>query len=204
MIDLSPYPRQLAVWHGRPESMRWRLTPRGVEVEGSGVERTRGEPVTVRRIVDTWGQVIDDASVAYGVPAELLVACAAAETRGDPEGRLEEPGFVSDAATPDRVSVGILQTLLSTAREALRNPTLSSQDLLDPEISFAAGAAYMARRELQTLFDPPLVAASYNAGSVRPSTANRWRLVCTQRDEGCHVDWFVWFFNDCASIVGRA
>ena len=60
-----------------------------------------------------------------------------------------------------------MQTLLSTAREVLKDPNLRLDDLLLPEVSIRAGAA--------------------------PN--NRWRLRQYPLNTSHHVDRFVRFFN---------
>lgn len=162
---------------------------------------TPGEPVTVRKVWDTFGAEIRDASKTYGVPVELIVATIATESGGQVlmrTARREEPGWISDEETPNRVSIGPMQTLLSTAREALKEPHLTSSDLLIPERSIRAGTAYIAQQVKKTSFSPPLVAAAYNAGGLYPevATTNRWRLRCYPLGTGTHIDRFVCWFND--------
>ncbi len=48
-----------------------------------------------------------------------------------------------------------------------------------------------------TNFEPPLVAAAYNAGSLRRSDENRWKL----RSTGGHIDRFCLFFNDACFVA---
>ena len=57
-----------------------------------------------------------------------------------------------------------------------------------------------------TRFDPPLVAAAYNAGGVYhdPVPANRWRLRCYPIGTGAHVDRFVAWFNDAMRLTVAA
>jgi hypothetical protein len=62
-----------------------------------------------------------------------------------------------------------------------------------PDFSFQVGAKYMgsAFQRNQHRRDPPKIAAAYNAGSLRSTTANRWHLVST----GNHIDRFVRAYN---------
>ena len=107
--------------------------------------------------------------------------------RMDPVSLRYEDGFVGPEDTPGRVSAGLMQTLLTTAREmAHDNPKIRPLDtdgkgrqvqlgdLLDPRLSILYGTAYMRDRcindaELRKL-GPDFVGltGSYNAGKLRP------------------------------------
>ena len=137
------------------------------------------------------------------MPVELLLTTACTESGGRADAVREEPGFTSDAATPHRVSPGLMQTLISSAREALGDAKLDRAALLDPAISAMAGAASIARQSRVTGFDPPLVAIAYNAGSLRPGrdALDPWGLVQTRRGNGqWHADAFCAFFNDAPTV----
>ena len=138
----------------------------------------------------------------YGVPVELIIATSATETGGNPEKIRIEPGFISDARTPHRVSPGLMQTLISTARDALAGESGEAIDrtwLLVPDNSIRAGTAYMAHQRRKTGFDPPKVACAYNAGSVirNNSPDNRWKMKQFPIGSSEHADRFVRWFNDC-------
>lgn len=167
----------------------WRTTKDGVLVEGEAEPvGTVGAPNTVRRIWRDFGPLILKTSAEIGVPAELIVATIATETRGNPDAERTEPD--------GRKSVGLMQTLLGTAEEAMGRP-VSEAELRDPAISIEAGARYIRRQRPQTEYEPPLVAAAYNAGSLRESSANRWRLASTAE----HLDRFVRFYNDAVRVA---
>lgn len=171
-----------------PGGVGWRTTKDGVLVEGEPEPvGTVGAPNTVRRIWRDFGADILRVSAEVGVPAELLVATIATETRGDPNASRTEPD--------GRKSVGLMQTLLGTAAEVMGRP-VSEDELRDPAISIEAGARYIRQQRAKTDFEPPLVAAAYNAGSPRESAENRWRLHCTPE----HVDRFVKFYNDAVRV----
>ncbi|WP_066370650.1 transglycosylase SLT domain-containing protein [Herbidospora mongoliensis] len=193
----------LTEFHGVQDSVTWRLTGSGVEISGSGVERTRGRPLTVTRVWEGYARQINLTAKAYGIPAELIVACVCTESGGDPDAVREEPGYTSDEATPHRVSAGLTRTLISTARETLRL-SLDRAWLLVPGNSIMAGTAYMARQARETSLDPPLVAAAYNAGRLRyqGGAGNRWKLRQYPIGTGTHVDRFVRFFNDAVAVLG--
>jgi hypothetical protein len=179
-------------------SVLWQLTERGLAIDGAAPRGTPGEPLTVRRIRDTHGGSIRRWAEAFAVPAELIIATIATESGGDPLGVREEPGFTSDRATPHRVSVGLMQTLIGTARETLRLPEIDRAWLLVPDNSIRAGTAYIARQRRQTLLDPPVVACAYNAGGVYENRGreNRWRMRQYPLGTGRHADRFVLWFND--------
>jgi hypothetical protein len=62
-----------------------------------------------------------------------------------------------------------------------------------PDFSFEVGVRYIASayQVRQHDHDPPKIAAAYNAGSLRATTANRWHLVTT----GNHIDRYVAAYN---------
>jgi hypothetical protein len=194
--------------HGDPASVMWGLTPDGVSINGLPAVGTPGEPMTVRRVWGWFGSQVAIAASLHGVPVEVLIANICAESAGDARTRDDcrnstrhEPGYLSDAETPSRVSIGVMQTLISTARETLRQPSLSGDDLRDPAVSINVGTAYIAQQFAVTGFDPPLVAAAYNAGSLRPDAgSNRWRLLCYPTGTGAHIDRWVAFFNDAMRV----
>ena len=129
------------------------------------------------------------------MPAELIVATIATESGGDPNARRSEPKLGDE-------NVGLMQTLVGTAQRTLGRQQLTGDDLLTPATSIAAGTAYIAQQRGSTHFDPPLVAAAYNAGSLRheDAEANRWLLVCYPSGTGRHIDNFVEWFSDCVKV----
>jgi soluble lytic murein transglycosylase-like protein len=188
---------RLTEFHAFENSVRWRLTRSGVEIEGSGVERTKGAPRTAIAVWDAYGKDIKSAAKTYRVPAELIVATICTESGGRADAVREEPGYTSDQATPHRVSVGLTQTLISTAREAMRL-SLGREWLLVPANAISAGTAYIAGQARLTWLDPPLVAAAYNAGCLRhqDGARNRWKTRQYPIGTAQHVDRFVRFLND--------
>lgn len=171
-----------------PGGVGWRTTREGVIVETEPEPKgTVGAPNTVRRIWKDFGPLILKAATELGVPAELIVATIATESRGRPDASRTEPD--------GRQSVGLMQTLLGTASEMLGRD-VNAEELKDPETSIFAGARYIRHQRARTEFEPPLVAAAYNAGGLRESSANRWRLVST----GEHIDRFCMFYNDAVRV----
>lgn len=188
-IFVQEMPNLLRAHRHFPDAATWALTPRGVSVDGSPEARSPGTMVTIPKIWDEFGRECVDAARRYGVPVELIVATIATESTGNPSARRVEPD--------GRESVGLMQTLVDTARGEL-GASLRPQDLLQPAVSINAGASYIARQRATTRFDPPLVAAAYNAGSLRRAEfdSNRWRLVCTPKETGAHIDRFIQWFGD--------
>lgn len=194
----------LTEFHGYEDSVRWRVSDEGVEVEGSGIERTRGAPATVTRVWDSYSEEINRTARARRVPCALIVATICTESGGRADAVRLEPGYVSDERTPHRVSPGLMQTLISTAREAMQM-SFDRQWLLIPGNSIEAGAAYIAQQARFTNLDPPLVAAAYNAGRLAHQTGqqNRWKLRQYPIGTGKHCDRFIRFFNDAVVVLAQ-
>lgn len=188
----------LTVNHGIFGSVEWRLARDGIRIAEAAPEVTSGRPVTVRRVWEAFGGSIARWSDAFDVPVELVLATICTETRGDPLALRREPGYVSDEETPHRISPGIMQTLISTAREALDDQSIDRAWLLVADNSIQAGTAYISQQRRKTLLDPPKVACAYNAGSVirNDSPNNRWKMRQFPIGTSHHADRFVEWFND--------
>lgn len=194
----------LTEFHGYRDGVRWRLVPAGVEIEGNGVERTRSVAKTVMRVWDTYGTDINRTARARRVPCALIVATICTESGGRADSVRLEPGYKSDESTPHKVSPGLMQTLISTAREALQM-SFDRDWLLVGANSIEAGTAYIAKQAKFTKLDPPLVAAAYNAGRLAYQSGgrNRWKLRQYPLGTGEHCDRFVRFFNDAVFVLGQ-
>jgi hypothetical protein len=193
----------LTEWHPGPFlGVRWRLDAAGVEVEGTGVERTRGQPITATRIWERWSEPINRLARAYRVPCPLIVGTICIESRGQEDAFHEEPGFISDQETPDKISAGLMQTLIKTARDTLQM-SLDRNWLLKGENSIQAGTAYIAEQSRITGLDPPLVGAAYNAGGLyaQSGAQNRWKLRQYPIGTGAYLDHFIPFFNDAVAVL---
>jgi soluble lytic murein transglycosylase-like protein len=153
----------------------------------------------VRNIWQRFNAPLGEWSQKFGVPVELIVATICTETRGDPDAVREEPGYESDDKTPNTVSPGLMQTLISTARQTLGNDSINREWLLKPENSIRAGTTYIASQWTLTNFDPPKVACAYNAGGIHynQSDANRWKMRQYPINSSEHADRFEKWFNDC-------
>jgi hypothetical protein len=173
--------------HNYNDGASWQLTPRGVML-GAELPRTGGQPLTVARVWTQFGSAICRSARSNKVPVELIVATICAESHGDPDATRVEPD--------GRMSVGLMQTLIGTARTVMRDPSIDAAWLTRPENSIDAGTSYIANERRHSDLDPPQVAAIYNAGSLRPAYDNRWRFA-QHVGSRAHVDSFIEWFNDC-------
>lgn len=171
----------------------WRQTSEGIEVRGEkGPRRTKGEPSTLTRIIDTWGEQIDHACTVLNLPRELMAGVIGAESKGTLDARKFED-HLSDA------SIGLTQVLTSTAlflakqapTELKLAPVLGLMPLpqggkesdwkpvmTNPTIAIGLGAMMLrvANDTYDCRMDPVLSYAVYNAGSLRPNDKNPWGM----------------------------
>ena len=193
---------------------------------GGWVYRTNGAPVTAYTALQDFGASMARASKLFDIPIHVIFAMMAIESKKQPKDRShfnprcvrEEPGFLSDEKTPHRVSPGLMQTLLSTAREANKRShlyldidgkleVLTREDLFVPERSIMLGAAYMRfqidRKEDDELGfdddDPILLCSAYNAGSVRPTSKNDFRLLTYGGNS--RMEKFIAYNNDMLAVL---
>ncbi len=195
---------ELVMFHNAfSNGVRWRLTPQGIEVEGSGIERTPGAPITTAKIWDDYGDSINDWASHFNVPCVVIVATIATESSGHANVVRKEPGYISDSATPHKISPGLMQTLISTARGTLNDSSIDRAWLLDPNHSIQAGTSYIAGHRSKTLLDPPKVACAYNAGNLLENTGpnNRWKMRQYPIGTSAHCDRFVKWFNDAVEVL---
>lgn len=200
---------QLTQWHSRFGGIEWRVTTEGVETRPDGLMRTPGEPITIRRLLSSWGPRLKSVALITKVPLEILMMTVATEGalrwRGDhfsyPPLR-KEPGYTSDGETPHRISFGPMHVLLSTYRAAMRDPHAGRMDAMSLPSNLLAGALYIADQAAVHGFDPILVAACYNAGGLYragPGSRyhNRWHL----RTYGSHLDRAARWYGDACAVV---
>lgn len=200
----------LTEFHTRFEGgKRWRLTPEGIEVEGEGVTRSRGEPVTVTTLWEDYGEDILHASWEVDCPVDMVVAMIPIEAvriKGsrsfDPLSNRFEPGYISDEETPHRRSPGLMQTLISTADRMAKKIGLDKEvttDLLfDPFYSILLGGAYITHQIGRYGADPVLICGAYNAGSVRKTSKNDWKIVTYGPTR---MDRYITWYNDFHAAV---
>jgi len=177
------------------DGVSWQLTKDGISIDGAPAVGSMGRPTTVTRIWTQYSDRCKAAAKEYGVPIELIVATIATESSGNPSARRAERRLRTE-------SVGLMQTLVTTAQQVLGAKSLTGDDLLDPTTSIRAGTAYIAQQRVSTHFDPPLVAAAYNAGSLQrdDAIADRWKLLCYPANTGQYIDRFVQWFNDAMRV----
>lgn len=172
----------------------WRQIPEGILVKTEESERrTRGEPVTLRKIVSSYGREIDYASAISSVPKQLIAGVIAAESHGNPVAERRE-------AHLNDWSIGLTQIITATAQSLAANDMLwigplnleeiasmkpiprggdlgRWRSLLgDPRNAISLAAVYLrlANDLFKLKFDPVLCYAAYNAGSPRDSTITPW------------------------------
>lgn len=177
------------------DGVAWRLGPLGVELRDAAPRSDRHTDFRVRRIGPVWqryGMLIAAAAREHAVPAELIVTVIVEESGGNSAAIARYRGYRGDAATPRKISVGLGQMLLSTARATAPEQAVSRRWLADPANAIALIARFIAKQYRETGFDPPLAASAYNAGSVLHASdrSSRWRLA-----NAGYVESFVAVFN---------
>ena len=215
--------------HSKFGGQSWRYDETGVFIGGNTTpERSGGSPVTCSTIVSLYAKQILKAAQAHGVPPELIVMTIATETAiyrdsnytGPPTFRWEAHVKVRDVDPPTvgDYSAGPMQTLATTAREVFRRnrpgedpfrfapafavrpaPSPDQNPLYDPDVNIDFGAAEIAHRLAATGFDPILVAACYNHGSLAASGDNPWGLFT----HGDHLNRASEWFGDACAVIGR-
>jgi len=197
---------------------RWRVLEDGhIEVEGEGIPRTRGEPLTARTALADYGHVFRQAAEATDLPVELLIAIACIETT---RVRTEDLRSRHLDASSDRWeerlqlwSAGLMHTLTREASKMNRlyefwedGRALDVNDLKIPIISALAGAWYLRHlAEHRTGgVDPVRLSVAYNAGSVRVpkdgASSNRWGVVTFHANR---TDRFVAWYNDVVFVLAE-
>lgn len=105
--------------------------------------------------------IIESAAKQFSIDPNLIRAFIKVESNWDPSAYRAEPQLNTG-------SYGLMQLLLTTARDVSGNSSLSEAQLIDPTINITLGAQYlrMLMNKYGNLDD---VIASYNAGSPRTS-----------------------------------
>lgn len=214
-------------FHSRFGGQQWRYDDTGIFLQGVATpEKSDGAPITCATIVSLYGTQILAASHARGVPPELIVMTIAAEVganrgsefTGAPTFRWEPRVRVTDVSPPrfGDYSAGPMQTLATTARSIFRKihpgqdafaaapalatkpvPAPSNNPLYDAGLSIDLGTAVIMQSLHVTGLDPILVAACYNAGSIRQSTDNPWHLFTT----GDHLNRASQWYGDACAVI---
>ena len=117
----------------------------------------------------------------------------------------KEPGYIDPISTPSKLSMGAHQCLISTAlnltgmygfNKSSVKYTDTVKELIFKLPSTSAFAAQLAIKYFNDTYsrhqnEPPLLAAIYNAGSLKPNASNVWNL----KQYGNHLDRWVAFYN---------
>jgi peptidoglycan L-alanyl-D-glutamate endopeptidase CwlK len=218
-------------WHGRFGGQEWRHDGRGVYLRGTEGGnrplRTDGEPKTMRRIWQLFGEQITAASVQHGVPPALIMMAIATETAayrnygfsGPMTFRWEPHVRVTDVAPAlfGDYSAGPMQILATTARWVIgaqhldydafsvapvyerRPEPPQTHPMYQAAVNIDLGTAVIKQRWQHTGDDPILVAAAYNAGGVYESGDNAWGVRCY----GNHLDRAAQWYGDACFVLSE-
>lgn len=197
-----------------PGSVRWRVTQDGVEIEGQGLIKPASAFLSrAVQFIKEFGSLFVAAAAEYGVPVELLIANSLTESaiKNPVTCIRKEPGYVSDEKTPHRISAGMCQLLISTARDTMNDPSIGRDWLFVPINSIRACASYLKWLNVHkgTGYDPVLSACAYNAGGLYQNLGvkNRWKLRQYPLGTSEHADRFCGYFaavsKHRASITGK-
>ena len=192
---------RLAYWQSFRNSITWRLTADGIRTHLGPVPIPKRERYRLKSVPKAWrkyGALIRNAARRYRVPAELFLTIIINESALDPRAFQTYRGYVSDRKTPDRISVGLGAILISTARYMLRNPSIDRAWLEKPANNIRMIGKYLDRQYRLTGFDPPKVAAAYNAGGLyrQNGRANRWKMRNYPVGRSVYIDLFVAVFDE--------
>ena len=197
----------------------YKVTTSGILVEGEGQERrTKGQPLTLSRIMTRYIGLIRDAAGEFAVSEQLIAAALANESGG------HEGAEKNEKDRHDR-SIGIMQLLTATAKELSRRidepflePSLPDggdverwrEYLSDNDTSIRLGAYYLSwlNKEYSCKGDPVLIYAAYNAGSPRADATRPWGLHYNRvkRKDGSifdAMDTFVNWYGDACTVWER-
>ncbi|MBX9843222.1 MAG: hypothetical protein K2Z80_15580 [Xanthobacteraceae bacterium] len=195
-----------------PGGRMWAYDNRGITLNGT-VVRSNGEPATCTAILATYGQEILDAAMAHDIPPELIVMTIATETGSNRKSKFTGPNTFRWEAHITDYSAGPMQTLGATASSMIDKfhlphpkppklsskpmPPPSSNPLYDGRASIDIGTAYIRNNRGKTGLDPILVAACYNAGSIRQDPGSPWRL----KTFGEHLNRAAEWFGDACALL---
>lgn len=168
-------------YHNIFGGISWQVTNQRVVLHTG----TPSESVSaVNTCMNRYGASIRKWADYYGMSRGSVIATA-----------LTESNCTNPAGSSDGLSSGPMQVTASTCASlmGLSRATCRSRMHTSPDFSFQVGTKYMATsyQKNQHKHDPPKIAAAYNAGSLRSTSANRWHMVST----GNHIDRFVRWYN---------
>lgn len=156
-----------------------------VKNQSVGVDSPPAQPTTVAACMQRFGKSIVKYADMYKISRASIIATA-----------LTESNCTNPKGSSDGLSSGPMQVTGSTCAATVSgysSAACKAKMYSDPDFSFLVGAKYIASsyQRKQHGQDPPKIAAAYNAGSIRQSSANRWHMVVT----GNHIDRFVGAYN---------
>ena len=202
---------------------RWRYDAGGVFLANAPQtpRRTNGTPATVNAILSAYGTEIFSASMTRRIPPELIVMTIAVETAAFRKVNFTGPRTFRWEQGVTSYSAGPMQILESTAKDVIAKLHLvfapadipphfsskpesppSSNPLYDGDTNITLGTDYISLHVDRTGLDPILVAANYNAGSVRRTAQtpdNPWGLVTF----GNHLDRAAEWFGDACAVLSQ-
>ena len=112
------------------------------------------------KYMSKYNTIISVASNKYSVNASAIRAVIAIESNWDPLAKRYEAGH-------KEYSMGLMQLLLSTAREISGNKNLTYEQLQNPITNIDLGTKYIAKQLKRYNGNYSDAIAAYNAGSVR-------------------------------------
>ncbi len=161
--------------------IEWRMLNQRVRLH-TGIPS--GDVSAVRACMRRYGPSIRHWADHYKLSRASVIATA-----------LTESNCTNPKGSSDGLSSGPMQVTASTcsALMGVSRTTCRVRMHTSPDFSFRVGAKYMGSsfQRNQHHRDPPKIAAAYNAGSLRRSSANRWHMLTT----GNHIDRFVRHYN---------
>lgn len=110
--------------------------------------------------MDKYSTTIKMASIRYGVKAPAIKAIIAIESTWNPVAKRYE-------AHLKEYSMGLMQLLLSTAKEVSGNKNLTYEQLQNPTMNIMLGTKYFAKQLKRYDGNYSDAVAAYNAGSVK-------------------------------------
>lgn len=163
-------------WRRRDEDGLWMIwdLPNGAE-HAPMLEPGSPQARIVDAVEEQWGDLCRAIGGRNGIPDGWLQAMIYRESGGNQYARNQEgtPGYPADDG------IGLMQI----TSPALKGH-MADEELFKPVINIGIGARYAADLGHRYGWDFPRVAAAFNAGSVQPSSKNRWGMVQTTG----HVD----------------
>ena len=202
---------------------RWRYDAGGVFLANAPQAplRTNGSPATVNAILSAYGTEIFSASMTRRIPPELIVMTIAVETAAFRKVNFTGPRTFRWEQGVTSYSAGPMQILESTAKDVIaklhlvfapedippqftRKPDAppSNNPLYDGDTNISLGTDYISLHIGRTGLDPILVAANYNAGSIRrkePTADNPWGLA----SHGNHLNRAAEWFGDACAVLSQ-